>query len=181
MNGNDFLELMQQRQSCRTFDRTKTVPLDVLSTVLEAGRLSPSACNSQPYELFAVTGEKAKIVADAKLVSFNSFIENCNAFIIITESNYSLPAKIGAVIKKVDFKAIDIGILTANIVNAACACGLETCILGMFDEKKLQQLINRKERIRLVIAVGYPAENYSIRPKKRKSTQEFIHFIGDDA
>ena len=96
---------------------------------------------------------------------------------VIAEDNYSLPAKIGSLIKKVDFKAIDIGILTANLVNAASALNLETCILGVFDEKRIQKLIERKKRIRLVIALGYPKEGYPLREKTRKDFDDNMHFL----
>ena len=169
MNFNDFLSLMKKRQSCRSFDYSKPVSKEDLISILEAGRLSPSACNSQPYEVFVAQGEKAKIIADAKMGSFNKFID--------AEDNYSLPAKIGSLIKKVDFKAIDIGILTANLVNAASALNLETCILGVFDEKRIQKLIERKKRIRLVIALGYPKEGYPLREKTRKDFDDNMHFL----
>lgn len=177
MTIKDFSDLMMRRQSCRFFDYNRQVPKEHLISILEAAALSPSACNSQPYEIFTVQGENAKIAADSKLMSFNKFIDECNTFLIITEARYTLPAKIGSLIKKTDFKAIDIGILTANIVNAAAACGLETCILGVFNEKKLQNLICKKEKIRLVIAVGYPKEGYEIKEKTRKDFDSYIHFI----
>lgn len=179
MTIKDFLGLMQKRHSCRNFDRTKAVPKNILIDILEVARLSPSACNSQPYEIFVVQGSQAQEVAAAKLGSFNKFIDECNTFFIITEAYYSLPAKIGSMIKNIDFKAIDIGILTANIVNAATVCGLETCILGMFNEAALQQLINRKTRIRLVIAIGYPESGYTIHEKKRKNFDQHIHFLDE--
>ena len=177
MNFNVFLSLMKKRQSCRSFDYSKPVSKEDLISILEAGQLSPSACNSQPYEVFVAQGEKAKIIADAKMGSFNKFIDDCNTFLVIAEDNYSLPAKIGSLIKKVDFKAIDIGILTANLVNAASALNLETCILGVFDEKRIQKLIERKKRIRLVIALGYPKEGYPLREKTRKDFDDNMHFL----
>ncbi len=177
MNNKDFYDLMKRRQSCRSFDANKPVEKELLMEILETAKLSPSACNSQPYELFVVQGEKAKTVIDAKSMNFNSFIDDCSSFIIIAESSYTLPAKIGSIIKGVDFKAIDIGILCANLVNSAAALGLETCILGLFDEKKLKKLIDRKNRIRLVLAVGYPKEGYSIKEKVRKPFDENFHFL----
>ncbi|UTC75850.1 nitroreductase family protein [Treponema sp. OMZ 792] len=178
MKFDDFLDLMKKRQSCRSFDYSKPVSKEDLVSILEAGRLSPSACNSQPYEVFVAQGENSKIIAEAKMVSFNKFIDECNTFLVIAEDNYSLPAKIGSMIKKVDFKAIDIGILTANLVNAASALNLETCILGVFDEKRIQKLIDRRKRIRLVIALGYPKEGYPLREKTRKDFDDNMHFLG---
>ncbi len=177
MEAKLFFELMRNRQSCRSFDYNKPVKKELIVSILEVAKLSPSACNAQPYEVFIVQGEKSKALSDAKMVSFNKFIDKCNTFLIITESNYTLPAKFGSIIKNIDFKAIDIGILTANIINAAHTLGLETCILGMFQEKKLQKLIGKKSKIRLVIALGYPTAKYEIRDKIRKPFDENIHFI----
>ncbi len=177
MNNNDFLKLMQERHSCRDFDPTKEVDKDLLLKMVETAKLSPSACNSQPYEMFIAQGEAAKAVADAKLANFNKYINDCNAFIVITEDSYNLPEKIGAIIKNVDFRAIDIGILCANLVNSAKALGLDTCILGLFDEKKLQKLIDRKSRIRLVIAIGYPKKDCEVRERSRKAFDENVHFL----
>ncbi len=177
MNNKDFLELMKNRCSCRSYDANKAVPKELLQEMVETAKLSPSACNSQPYEIFIAQGEAAKEVANAKMAKFNKFIDNSPAFIIITEDAYTLPEKIGSIIKNVDFRAIDIGILCANLVNSAKALGLETCILGIFDEKKLQNLIGRKSRVRLVLSIGYPDENYEPRKKIRKAFDENVHFI----
>ena len=43
-----FLEIAQTRQSCRSYAPERPVEPEKLSAVLEAGRLAPSACNSQP-------------------------------------------------------------------------------------------------------------------------------------
>lgn len=44
----DFLSLASQRQSDRAFDADRPVEKEKLERMLEAGRLAPSACNSQP-------------------------------------------------------------------------------------------------------------------------------------
>lgn len=44
----DFLEIANARQSCRSYD-SRPVEDEKLNAVLEAVRLAPSACNSQPY------------------------------------------------------------------------------------------------------------------------------------
>jgi nitroreductase len=50
--------------------------------------------------------------------------------------------------------------------------GLATCILGWFDEKKLQNLLGIKNRIRVVVALGCAADGYALRPKVRKELDE---------
>lgn len=177
MTINDYELLMNKRQSCRDFDGTKPIEKKDLIKILEVAKLSPSACNSQPYSVFVVEGDKASEIKDAKVMGFNSFIDECNAFFVITEARYTLPSKIGSLMQNVDFKAIDIGIFTANLVNASYTLGIETCILGMFNEKKIQALIHSKDRVRLIIALGYPNDNYVIREKNRKAFEDHIYFV----
>ena len=177
MNINDYAELMKNRQSCREFDSSKPIKKEDLIKILELSKLSPSACNSQPYSVFVAMDDVAKQVRDTKVGNFNSFIDECNAFFIITEARYTLPSKIGSMMQNVDFKAIDIGIFTANLVNAATCCGIETCILGMFNKSKLKKIISCNDVVRLVIALGYPKDGYQIREKKRKEFDSNVHFL----
>ena len=60
MNINDFESLMKNRQSCRQFDFSKPIAKDDLIKILEISKLSPSACNSQPYSVFVAQGDVAK-------------------------------------------------------------------------------------------------------------------------
>ena len=177
MTINDYELLMQKRQSCRDFNSSKPVEKKDLIKILEVAKLSPSACNSQPYSVFVASGDSVAKIKDTKVMGFNSFIDECTAFFVITEARYSLPAKIGSLMQGIDFKSIDIGIFTANLVNASYSLGIETCILGVFNEKKIQEIIGLKDRVRLVIALGYPNDNYVIKEKNRKTFEEHIYFI----
>ena len=46
---DDFLQLVASRQSDRAYDMSRAVEHDKLERILEAARLSPSACNAQPW------------------------------------------------------------------------------------------------------------------------------------
>ena len=47
----DFLQLVQARQSDRSYDKERPVEPEKLERILEAARLAPSACNAQPWKL----------------------------------------------------------------------------------------------------------------------------------
>jgi len=177
MTINDYELLMKNRQSCRNFDNTKPIEKGDLVKILEIAKLSPSACNSQPYSVYISLGDSVSKIKDTKVMGFNSFIDECTAFFVITEAKYTLPSKIGSLIQGIDFRSIDIGFFTANLVNASHILGIETCILGMFNEKKIQRIINSKDKVRLVIALGYPKEDYSVKEKTRKAFEEHIYFV----
>src|SRR5262249_19536524 len=53
-SGAQTLELMRRRRTARAH-ATEDVPLDVLSSLLEAVRWAPSAANRQPWEVIVVT------------------------------------------------------------------------------------------------------------------------------
>ena len=61
----NFTEIAENRQSCRSYDPNRPVEKEKLDAILEAARLSPSACNGQPYMISVLKGEKAKKAARA--------------------------------------------------------------------------------------------------------------------
>ena len=174
----NFSEIAKTRQSCRIYDNTKNVEDEKIQAILESAILSPSACNAQPYHFTVCKGEKAKEVAEAtRGMGMNKFTEDVPVMIVISEEAYNKTAGIGAKIKDNDYRSIDIGIATAYLTAEATAQGLETCILGWLDDKKIRKICNLKHPVRLVIALGYPKENYELREKKRKDFSELITII----
>ena len=53
------LEIIRKRRSIRAY-RPDPIPDELLSIVLEAARLAPSARNDQPWHFIVVTDEKMK-------------------------------------------------------------------------------------------------------------------------
>ena len=54
MAYTDFLQLVQARQSDRSYDKERPVEPEKLERVLEAARLAPSACNAQPWRFVLI-------------------------------------------------------------------------------------------------------------------------------
>jgi nitroreductase len=173
----DFETLVNTRQSCRNFDSSKEVAKEDILAVLEAARLAPSASNSQ-LMLFTVCANELAKTAAVYLQSFglNKFAVKAPCLIVVSEKNYNLLAAAGSKVKRQDWRSVDIGIAVSYLTLAATERGLSTCIMGSFDEKKLKELLGIKERIRLVVALGYAMEDDAIRPKKRKSMDEIADF-----
>ena len=176
----DFLEIANARQSCRSYDETKAVEPEKLEKILEAARLSPSACNGQPYLLTVCTGEKAKEVAllTRGMGGMNKFAVQAPVCIVISEGAYNRTAALGAKVKGNDYRSIDIGIMTAYLTAEATAQGLSTCILGWLDDEKIRAAIGTNSATRLVITLGYAGEGDKHREKKRKELGEIVRFVG---
>ena len=169
----NFLEIAHARQSCRKYDPTRPVEPEKLEAVLEAARLSPSACNGQPYHLTVCRGDAAQAVAKATQgLGINTFATEAPVLVVISEMPYSKTAALGAKMKGNDYRSIDIGIAAAYLTAEAAAQGLGTCILGWLDDRKIREICGLEHPVRLVVTVGYPAD--TPRKKKRKSREELV-------
>ena len=174
----NFTEIANNRQSCRNYDAERAVEQEKLDAILESARLSPSACNGQPYLMTVCRGEAAKAVAKAvQGVGMNKFADNAPVLIVISEKPYVASAALGAKVKGNDYRSIDIGILAAYITAEASAQGLGSCILGWFDDAKLREICSLDAPARLVITLGYPKEGDKLRKKKRKDMAEIVKVI----
>lgn len=173
-----FLELAKKRESCRSYDPTREVEKEKIDTILEVARLSPSACNSQPYHVTVVSGDGAREIGKACMgMGMNPFMKDAPVMLVIAEREYNKTAAFGAKIKHNDYRSIDIGILAASITYAAADLDLGTCIVGWFDNKKIGEILSSEVTARLVIAIGYPKESKPPRDKKRKDKDELFSEI----
>ena len=169
----NFLEIAQNRQSCRSYDETRPVEQEKLRAVLEAARLAPSACNGQPYHLTICRGETAKRVAKATMgMGMNKFAAQAPVLIVISEMPYVKTAALGSKLKGNDYRSIDIGIAAAYLTAEAAVQGLGTCILGWLDDKKIREICDLQHPVRLVITLGYPDPSDTLRKKKRRELSE---------
>lgn len=174
----NFTEIALKRQSCRAYQSEKEVEKEKLERILETARLSPSACNGQPYHITVCKGESAKKVAKAvQGMGMNKFASDAPVMLVISEKPYVKTAAFGAKVKGNDYRSIDIGILSAYITAEATMQDLGTCILGWFDDKSIREICNLNSPVRLVITLGYPKDGDKLREKKRKDINELVSVI----
>lgn len=171
----DFKELVQMRYSCRNY-KTDPVEREKIEACLEAARVAPSACNSQPWSFIVVDDPEMRVkVAKATfggLVRFNHFSLTASVLIVMVTEPAKLTSAIGTQIKGIPYRLIDIGIAAEHFCLQATELGLGSCMLGWFDEKALKKILSIPQRksVDLVITLGYPADE--ARPKKRKSLEQ---------
>ncbi|MBQ3527547.1 MAG: nitroreductase family protein [Clostridia bacterium] len=174
----NFTEIANNRQSCRAYDPERAVEQEKLDRILESARLSPSACNGQPYFITVCRKETAKKVARATQgMGMNKFATDAPVMLVISEMPYVASAALGARMKKNDYRSIDIGIVTSYITAEAAAQGLSTCILGWLDDAEIRKICGLEGAVRLCITLGYAKEGDKLREKKRKSIDELVKFI----
>lgn len=175
---NYFLDLVDKRESTRNFS-DKPVERELVKRCIEAGRLAPSACNSQPWRFHLIENKDLrKELAQATLqkgTGLNKFVLTAPMLVVITVDKGNLRTKVGQMISGLPYYLIDVGIVAEHFCLQATEVGLGTCMIGWFNEKRIKELIqmNRDERIALLIAVGYPSEDKK-RHKARKSLEDIM-------
>ena len=168
-----FKELIIKRQSSRKF-KTEAVPAEAIDACIEAARLAPSACNSQPWKFIVVDDEalKRQVGEAAASMGMNKFCPFAPCIAAVVLEKPGVISAIGSVLKDKEYALMDIGIAAEHFCLQAAELGLGTCMVGWFDEKKVRQLLGipKNKRIPLLITIGYPDD--ALREKVRKTTEE---------
>ena len=169
----NFEELILKRQSDRRY-LPDPLDRDDIIKCLEAARMSPSACNSQPWK-FIVVDEKEKLAEMSKAaegLGMNRFTQNVPVMVAVVLEKMNASARLGSLVKNKDYCMLDLGMAVEHFCLQAADLGLGTCIMGWFDEKRIARLLGvpRGKRIPLIIALGKPA--LSTRRKTRKTIEE---------
>jgi len=179
IDGNGMLRLIKSRQSERKY-LDRPVESDKIKRITEAGRLSPSACNGQPWHLIVVdepaVREMVASATESELLRMNTFVRQAPVLVVVVREKSNFTSRAGDLMKQKDYSVIDIGIAAASMIYQATAEGLGTCILGWFDEKGIKKALGipASKKVELVISVGYTANRQ--RDKSRKPTGEIISF-----
>ena len=167
-----FEELIEKRQSDRKYTN-EPVSRELIIKCLEAARMAPSACNSQPWKFIVVdNAELLQSMAEAAAgMGMNKWVKQAPVIVAVTLEKMNFTARIGSVIKDKEYSLLDVGIAVEHFCLQAAELGLGTCIMGWFDEKKVKKLLNiGNKRVPLLISLGYPAGE--TRTKARKPLDE---------
>jgi len=175
----DISEVLKQRKSIRKY-QDKPVEKDKILKCLEAARIAPSACNSQPWHFVVLDNQEIKNnfanEVFSKVFSATSFAKKAPVLVAVISDKGNFASKVGNFVKDTSFYLIDLGIATEHFVLEAENQRLGTCWIGWFNEKKAHKFLNlpKSKKVDILIAVGYPDEKPNDRP--RKKLQEMSSF-----
>ncbi|MDR1556599.1 MAG: nitroreductase family protein [Tannerellaceae bacterium] len=166
------LELIRKRCSVRQY-LSEPIEEDKLSYLLEAARLSPSACNFQPWYFLVVTEEEGRKKLHACYP--RKWVEPVPLFLVVC-SDHSRSWKRPSDGK--DHSDVDAGIATEHICLAAAELDLGSCIICHFDAPLLRTSFGLPEWVEpvAILPIGYPSEPdiFAATPKNRKPAGEII-------
>jgi len=155
-----LLDLMKHRKSVRDF-LDRPVEREKITMCLEAARVAPSACNSQPWRFVVVDEPSLKNqlckVAFSGIYSINSFCKMAPAIVVVISEKSRFIARVGGMFRGTKYYLIDIGIACEHFVLQAEDLGLGTCWIGWFNEKRVKSVLNipPHKKIDVLIALGY--------------------------
>ena len=155
------LEVINKRQSVRSY-LNKEISEELLQQVLEAGRLAPSAKNSQPYKFIVVKDKKLK----EKLIPAcknQGFVGEASVVIVGCAVNPGYKMGNG------DYSySIDLAIAFDHMSLQAAALNLGTCWIGAFYQDKVKEVLEVPEDINVValMPLGHPKELGAKRGRK---------------
>jgi len=176
----NFIDLVQKRQSDRKYI-DKPVEREKIDLCIEAARLAPSACNSQPWYFIVIDDPelKEKVAKETfgKLISFNHFTMQAPVLIAVLTEKSKPIARIGGKLKDKIYNQYDVGIACEHLCLQAAELGLGTCMMGWFNEKGVKKTLRipDNKQIDLIISLGYSGEKGN-RDKKRKTIDQIRVF-----
>lgn len=175
----DFLALMRERRSTYEFSAKKADSKSI-NKILEAGRLSPSSRNSQPWSFIIVSDEKL-IGNLMKICAYGNFHTNPPAIIaIILEPIYeNQPGLLKESLAKFteSHRYLNIGFAVSNIVNEAAFLGIGSCILSPIVEQanKLLKIPKKKEAV-LLVGLGFEKKSAFRQEIARKQFEDIVFY-----
>lgn len=171
-----MIELIQHRRSIRKYLPEPVNP-EKLRAVLEAGRLSPSGNNKQPWQFIVIQSAQQR-QAVMEVCHNQTWMMTAPVFIIaVADIAARVEVEPGLYLDENspqrDLKCAirDTAIAVGSMLLEADAQGLGTCWVGFFDQAEIRPVLGIPDDkyVLGVIPLGYPAEQPAPRPRKALS------------
>lgn len=169
----DFLELAKARFSVRSFSE-RPVEQEKLHSILEAGQVSPTACNLQPQKILVLQSEDAlEKYRRCTVCHFNAPLAILTCY--DTSASWT---------REYDGKSsgdIDAAIVTTHMMLEAASLGIGSTWVMHFIPEAIREEFQLPEQYEPVslLAMGYPAEDAQPSPghTRTKLLAESISFL----
>lgn len=175
----DVMDGIKGRRSIRRY-KPDPVPEEILRTLLEAVRWSPSWANTQCWQIIVVKDPKIKSELVTTLNRMNPALSSMTVapivLVLCGKRGISGFYNSQATTVKGDWLMFDTGLAMQNLCLAAHSLGLGTVIIGLFDHKKVAEILGVPQNVEVVAMtpLGYPASEG--RAPKRKEPSEFVFY-----
>ena len=158
----DVKEAIRKKRAIRQFTG-ETVPPAVEEAILNAGRLSQSSKNSQPWQ-FILVRNKETLKALSETGTYAGHLAGADFAVVLVADSVE--------------NAFDIGQAAAYMQLAAWEEGVGSCIASIYEPDKAKAILGvpAEKVIRYALSFGYPQERPADTPRKtqRKDLGEIV-------
>lgn len=160
----DTFECIRKRRDIRSYMK-KNVPDNAIKKIIEAGRLAPSAMNSQPWHFIVIKNKLTLKELGAYCLSGRFIVDASFAVVVVTDP-----------LNK--WHEIDGARAVQNMALAGWNEGVGCCWIGAIDREKVKEKLNIPGNLHIltILPFGYPEEFTVKRKKMRKSPEEVFHW-----
>lgn len=170
----DFIELAKSRYSCKKFDAMRQISKEQLDTILEAGRLAPTAKNLQEQHVYVC--QSAEALAKIDMLTPCRYGAPTMLIVAFDKNNtFTYPGQ------KYDSGIEDATIVTTHMMLCAKSVGVDSCWVNFFDPDKVAEtfLLPENEEVLACLALGYAAEGSKplANHNSRKPVEETVSYL----
>lgn len=171
----EFYELIKTRESIRDYDPNKSIPEEVLTRILEAGRLAPSAGNRQPWTFVLVSSSK-KLKEVRECYQKEWFKQAPHVLVVVGDKSKAWSRSYDSY----NSVETDLTIAMDHMILAAENEGVGTCWIIAYQYDLLAKAIGLKpdEVIYSITPLGFPHDGFKKRNNKiRKPLEDIVRII----
>jgi nitroreductase len=171
----EYTELIRTRESVRNYDPERPVAKDVLVKILDAGRISLSAANRQPWKFLVISSPA--LLDKVRDCYKRDWLRDAPHILVV------LGLKDQAWVRSFDgYNSVetDAAIVMTHIILAARNEGVSTCWIAAYDPGLLREALQpgENEIIFGITPLGYPKPGYvTTRLKERKRLEDIVKYL----
>lgn len=166
----ELWEAINGRRSVRAF-LDRPVERNVLERLLEAAIWAPSGGNAQTWRFVVVT--ESKRIRSIKTVSPGLLGDP--AAVIAVCQDLAAARERGGTLGETFLAPVDAAMATENLLLAAYAEGLGTCVIASFHRGAVGRLLDLPKGVEpmLLVSMGWPAERPPAPPRRKDDIVSF--------
>ena len=158
---------MRSLRAVRRFS-DREIPEEALDSILEVGRWTGSAKNTQPWRVIVVS-ERETLAALSRLGQYAGHIAGAKCALVLVMDGAN--------------NAFDCGRLAERLMVAAWARGVGSCIGSLFPDENVAAAkallgIPEEKWVRHILSLGYPADETAHRIGSTPGTRSALPGIG---
>jgi len=171
----EYTDLIRTRESVRNYDPKLPIPKEILEKILDAGRLSPSAHNNQPWKFLIISS--SALLEKVSACYLRDWLKDAPLILVV------LGLRNIAWIRDYDgyiSVETDVAIAMTHIILAAENEGVGTCWIAAYNPFLLRQALNLDDNqvVFGITPLGYPKAGYKkTLLKRRKPLSDIVEFL----